>query len=182
MLDEPPLSINFQLVLPDGDDGAGIESLVGDAVVVPILCSRHLQDHDMTSLFSCLKAMPKSVRYRGHAITLAFAVTDYKLQGKTKNELILSIAPRPFPPHLDLKGFYVDVSRVRKRSDLRVLRLPPKKMGGLKHLYGLQHTRDLAAWDAGYDAGGEWCRGLARAALKKRPVASSQKVKPVAKQ
>ncbi|CAK0807187.1 unnamed protein product [Prorocentrum cordatum] len=180
---EPGLwGVNVQLVLPDGDDGAGIESLVDDAVVVPILCSRHMQGHDMTSLFSCLKAMPKSVRYRGHAITLAFAVTDYKLQGKTKDELILSIAPRPFPPHLDLKGFYVDVSRVRKRSGLRVLRLPPKKMGGLKHLYGLQHTRDLTAWNAGYDASGEWCRRLARASLKKRPVASSQKVKPVAKQ
>ena len=30
VLDEPPLSINFQLVLPDGDDGAGIESLAAD--------------------------------------------------------------------------------------------------------------------------------------------------------
>ena len=32
MLDEPPLTINFQLTLPDGDDGAGIDSLVEDAV------------------------------------------------------------------------------------------------------------------------------------------------------
>ena len=37
MLDEPPLTINFQLTLPDGDDGAGIDSLVEDAVVVPAL-------------------------------------------------------------------------------------------------------------------------------------------------
>ena len=36
-LDEPPLTINFQLTLPDGDDGAGIDSLVEDAVVVPAL-------------------------------------------------------------------------------------------------------------------------------------------------
>ena len=33
LLDEPPRCINFQLTLPDGIDGAGIESLVGDAVV-----------------------------------------------------------------------------------------------------------------------------------------------------
>ncbi|CAK0867394.1 unnamed protein product [Prorocentrum cordatum] len=139
VLEEPPLCINVQLSLPDGDDGAGIESLVDDAVVVPILCSKHPKEHDMTSLFSCVKAMPKNVRHRGHAITFAFAVTDYKLQGKTKDNLILSIAPRPFPPHLDLKGFYVDVSRVRKRSGLRVLRLPPQRMGGLKHLYKLRY-------------------------------------------
>ena len=35
VLDEPPRCINFRLTLPDGVDGAGIESLVGDAVVAP---------------------------------------------------------------------------------------------------------------------------------------------------
>jgi len=34
VLDEPPLCVNFQLTLPDDDDGAGIDSLVGDAIVV----------------------------------------------------------------------------------------------------------------------------------------------------
>ena len=34
VLDEPPRCINFQLTLPDGVDGAGIESLVGDVVVL----------------------------------------------------------------------------------------------------------------------------------------------------
>ncbi len=33
-LEEPPLCINFQLCLPDGDDGSGIDSLVDDAIVV----------------------------------------------------------------------------------------------------------------------------------------------------
>ncbi|CAK0798449.1 unnamed protein product [Prorocentrum cordatum] len=162
-----PLCINFQLSLPDGDDGEGIESPVDDAVVVPILCSKHPQGHDTTSLFSCVKAAPKNARHRGRAIALAFAATDYKLQGEPKDNLILSIAPRPFPPHLDLKGLCVDVSRARKRSGLRVLRLPPQRVGGLKHLYKLRHTGELAAWNAGHDAGGSWSRSLADAALKK---------------
>ena len=37
ILEEPPLCINFQLRLPDGDDGSGIDSLVTDAIVVPSL-------------------------------------------------------------------------------------------------------------------------------------------------
>ena len=35
ILEEPPLCIEFQLCLPDGDDGSGIDSLVDDAIVVP---------------------------------------------------------------------------------------------------------------------------------------------------
>ena len=37
ILEEPPLCINFQLRLPDGDDGSGTDSLVDDAIVVPSL-------------------------------------------------------------------------------------------------------------------------------------------------
>jgi hypothetical protein len=33
ILPEPPLCVNFQVSLPDGDDGGGIESLVDDAIV-----------------------------------------------------------------------------------------------------------------------------------------------------
>jgi hypothetical protein len=36
VLEEPPLTVNFQFSLPDGDDGAGIETLVDGYVVVPI--------------------------------------------------------------------------------------------------------------------------------------------------
>ena len=35
ILNEPPLCVNFQITLPDGDDGAGIDSLLDNAVVVP---------------------------------------------------------------------------------------------------------------------------------------------------
>ena len=168
-LDEAPLAINFQLEMPEDDDKDGIESLVDDAIVVPILLSKHSQSYDTSSLFACQKAVPKSLRFRGHAITLAFAVTDFKLQGKTKNELILSIAPRPFLPHLDIKSLYVDVSRVRKRTGLRVLHRPPQSAGGLNHLYGLQHTAELSIWNLSYDERGDWNRSLAKAAAKRRP-------------
>ena len=103
-----------------------------------------------------MRAVPKTLSCNEHPITLAFAVTDFKLQGKTLDKLILSIARRPFPPHLDLKAFYVMVSRVRARCGLRLLHRPPQRTGGLKYLLKLHHAPALAAWNSHYDAAGNW--------------------------
>ena len=65
-LDEPPLCVNFQVTLPDADDGAGIESLVPEAVVVPVVTSKHTEVHDTTSLWACIKGVPKHLR--GHRL------------------------------------------------------------------------------------------------------------------
>ena len=156
LLDNPPLAVNFQLTLPDGDDGAGIDSLLDNAIVVPIVQSKHVETYETTSLWACLANMPKTLRIRPHPVTLAFAVTDFKLQGKTKDELILSIAPRPFPPHMDRKAFYVMVSRVRKRTRLRVLHKPTRAQGGFENLLRMSHTKELAAWNEGYNDNGDW--------------------------
>ena len=151
----------------EGDDGVGIESIVDDAVVVPIIQSTHPQEYDTTSLFACQKGIPKKLRYAGFGMTLAFAVTDFKLQGKTLDELVLSVAPRPFPPHMDLKGFYVATSRVREKSKLRVLHVPKKHKGALQHLLKLKHTPELKIWQESYDRRGDWCKKRALAAAKK---------------
>ena len=156
VLEEPPLTVNFQLSLPDGDDGAGIETLVDGYVVVPIVKSHHAETHDTASLWACMKCVPKTLRFHKHPVDLSFAVTDFKLQGKTLDELILSIAPRPFLPRLDLKGFYVMVSRVRMRKRLRVLHKPARAKGALDLLAKMRHTAELSAWDASYDASGDW--------------------------
>ena len=133
-LDIPPRAVNFQLTLPDDDNGEGIQSLVEGATVVPIVRSRNIESYKTHSLFASVKACPKIIRCQSFAIDLAFAITDFKLQGKTKDELILSVAPRPFPPHMDLKGLYVDISRLRKQTGLRVLHKPSQRRGGLDHL------------------------------------------------
>ena len=70
--------------------------------------------------------------------------------------MVLSIAPRPFPPRLDLKAFYVMVSRVRARCGLRLLHRSPQRTGGLKYLLKLRHAPALAAWNSHYDAAGDW--------------------------
>ena len=88
---------------------------------------------------------------------------------------MLSIAPRPFPPHLDLKGFYVMVSRARTRRRLRLLHRPPRRKGGLDYLGKLKHTPELAAWNAGYNEAGDWDPGRPQpgAAAKARAKATS---------
>ena len=155
-LDAPPLTVNFQLKLPQGDSGDGIDSLVEDCIVVPVKVSQHRFQVDTNSLYAILNNVPKSVHYRSHAITLAFAVTDYKLQGKTLDDLILSINPRSLPPHLDLKGFYVLVSRVRKLKGLHLLAPPGTGKRDLRYLFKLVHKKELAIWNGGYDAYGYW--------------------------
>ena len=148
---------------------------------MPIVVSKHTDVYDTSSLWACLKGVLMSCRVRAHSVSLAFAVTDYKLQGQTTEELLLSIAPRPFPPHLDLKGFYVMVSRARTRRRLRLLHRPPRRKGGLDYLFKLKHTPELAAWNAGYNEAGDWDpsrpRPAAAATAKAAPVKRRAKAK-----
>ena len=122
---------------------------------MPIITSKHKAAHDTFSLWACMRAVPKTLNCTEHPITMAFAVTDFRLQGKTLEKLVLSIALRPLPPHLDLKVFYVMVSRVRARCGLRLLHRPPQSTGGLKYLLKLHHAPALAAWNTHYDAAGD---------------------------
>ena len=80
ILDEPPLTMNFQLTLPESDDGVGIETLVEDAVVVPIIKSRHAEPYNTSSLWACMKHVPKTLRFHDHPVDLPFAVTVFRLQ------------------------------------------------------------------------------------------------------
>ena len=75
----------------------------------------------------------------------------------------MSIAFRQFPPHVDMKGFYVMISRVRSADSLRVL----GDARNLSHLRQLRHTPELVIWNASYFADGDWDAGLAREQAKR---------------
>ena len=79
VLDEPPRCINFQLTLPEGIDGAGIESLVGNAVVAPAsdacmrlhsCTARRTMESSGTPTHTCSRVHAPS-----HGSTLIFANT-----------------------------------------------------------------------------------------------------------
>ena len=90
---------------------------------------------------------------------LAFAMTDFKLQGRALPKLILNICKRPTPPWMELAGF----SRVRTMEGLRVLYRDEQ---GLAHLRTLQWKPQLGAWVKGYDDQGRWSDKRAAAAYK----------------
>ena len=99
---------------------------------------------------------------RLHQYQLAFALTDFKLQGRTLRKLILSICKRSKPPWMTLSCFYVLISRVRTFEGLRLLQ---NDHAGLVAVSSLKHDEMLYAWEHGYDQG-VWSDERAVAALK----------------
>ena len=89
-------------------------------------------------------------------ITLGFSFTDYKLQGKTLKYLILNLTRYKWPPHIDLKGLYVLLSRVRQLGHLRLLNGVSKNLSELEYLLQLKYRPELALWNVGYDSSGRW--------------------------
>ena len=65
--------------------------------------------------------LPLRLKVREHQYCLAFALTDFKLQGRTLPKLILCLADRRKAPWITLAAFYVFISRVRRADSLRLL-------------------------------------------------------------
>ena len=178
-LDTPPLSVNF---VPDiGGDGdlSHLDSLVDGAVVIPVtIDKRRREEHKCVSHAAACKAIPETIEYSNHPITVAFALTDFKLEGKTLKKLIMSVASKPFPPHVDMEGFYVFMSRVRMSKDIRLLCKPPE---GLDNLLALRHAPELKIWDGGSEKTGDWSEVKARqvaSTIVPAPPAAPRKKKP----
>jgi hypothetical protein len=138
-----------------------IESLEGtDEQVVPIGIGKHEEDKlYLTSMYAAQHAYPYTVPAgMGHAVSLAFAVTDFKLQGRTLPRLILSVGTNRGGMPMRLSKLYVLISRVQAASGLRML---PGVPGGdwdrvLKRLTLLLPDPDLLTWENGYDENGYW--------------------------
>jgi hypothetical protein len=172
-LEEPPLSVNF---VPDGSGAAsGAETLVDGMRVIGVTASSiYTNPHKCNSLFAAAACIPAELAISGFPISIAFALTDYKLQGMTLPKLIMSVAPSPFPPYLDLEGFYVFISRLISRAGLRVLH-KPKGPNGFDNLLNLQHAPELAVWYNGYNQNGDWDIVRARAvAAEQNPSRDTQ--------
>lgn len=109
--------------------------------------------------------MRYSLRGLSHLQLLTYDVIDSRskqLQGRTLPKLILSICKRRRYPWMDVKAFYVLISRVRKFSALRVLQ---DDREGLDDVAVKQHDEYLHAWVHGYDLHGRWQATLVAAAL-----------------
>ena len=112
-LDEPPATVNFLVSnaewhgTPLDDLNGIVESISFHAPVVPIKLSKNREEIKLHGLAAAQHDIEK-VKICVHQYQLAFAMTDFKVQGKTLRKLILSIVTRPKNfPAVKLDGFYV---------------------------------------------------------------------------
>ena len=114
-------------------------------------------------MYAAQHGIPRQVPIRRHQYDLAFALTDFKLQGRTLPKLIISICTRSRMPWMTLQSFYVLVSRTTSMKGLRLLQNDPH---GLENVRQQMPDKHLFAWERGYDQNGQWSDDLAVTALQ----------------
>ena len=147
--------------LEDLSDVIPTDFIVGEQVV-PLIISNETADVKITSKFAAENRIEKALPVRHHPYELAFALTDFKLQGRTLSKLVISVCKRTSPPHMNLAAIYVLVSRVRSLDGLRLLQ---HDRAGLRQLTTLKTSQWLYGWTRGYDTAGRWQRHLAAKAV-----------------
>lgn len=178
-----------------------LSSLLPDYIegeqIIPVQVSKAAEDAECTSMFAAQEDLPPALKVKQHQYGFAFALTDYKLQGRTLEKLVLSLCFRSKQPTMTLAAFYVLVSRVRKRSGLRLLL---RDEAGIKQLRQKKHKEELHAWENGY-RNGKWdgeravkaycdlvtrraasSKKMSSAKTKKKPPAQKKERKPKASQ
>ena len=141
--------------------------------IVPILLARESEAVATTSLWAATEGIPTSLMVRKHAATLAFALTDYKWQGKTVARLLISLRGRRFKPSLSLTSFYTMRTRTRRGADQRTVGFDPRDESDRDRLRELRHPAALRIWNGAYDREGRWSDERA-AALAAAIVASQR--------
>ena len=108
--------------------------------------------------------------FNTQAASLAFALTDFKWQGKTVRRLLISLARRNFMPWLSLTSLYTMRTRTRCRNDQRTVGFDPLDANHCAKLRSMAHPAALRIWHAAYDEEGRWCpeRASAEAAAMLR--------------
>jgi hypothetical protein len=152
--------------VPLEDLSSLITSCVPGAQVVPIRQASDVESVACQSVYAAMCFLPKKLEVKVMEYLPAFAMTDFKLQGRTLPKLVMNICERPVPPYLDWSSFYVQISRVCERGGLRLLYVDKK---AIHQLSKLQIDPCLVAWERGYKINpnglGTWDRQLAAEAL-----------------
>lgn len=113
---------------------------------------------------------------------VAFALLDFKVQGRTLPKLVVNIGSRPVrSPCMALDALYVMLSRTREVAGLRTLY--PLTQQDKERLLKLKCNKHLAAWDAGYDRHGLWnkeacAKGFSQDGARPRPSAPASAACP----
>ena len=130
-----------------------IPNMTEEDQVISIPRSKNKEYIKLRSHYTAQQNIAGSVLVYLHKIQPAFALTDFKLQGRTLSKLIINICTRSVPPWMDLTAFYVLISRVRRSKALRVLKIDHSAKSKIMKL---KHNVILHAWENGYDENGNW--------------------------
>lgn len=143
--------------LPDPVTGADVH----DLAVIPLrdpggerrevkFCSVFAAQHNFRS------AKPAKCTFE-----LAFAVTDYKLQGMTLERLVIVAGTPALPLRHTRSSAYVQLSRVRQNKQNRLLLLDSEARGILERV---EHREELLVFEQAYGPDGLFCAERALAA------------------
>ena len=134
--------------------------------VVPLFTEANDSEEDINSLYAAHQGIAHKLSVKAHGYAIAFAMTDFKLQGRTLPKLIISICERPRPPYMTLPAFYVLSSRVQSMQGLRLLQYDRKGLSGVSRL---RPSETLHGWEHGYSmTTNTWDDNLAAAAVQER--------------
>jgi hypothetical protein len=130
---------------------------------IPVLISSIIEQVDCYSLYAAQQGIVRHVAVKRHPYEVAFALTDYKLQGRTLPKLIVSVCKRQRIPWMSLQAFYVLISRTTSMAGLRLLQYD---RAGIDSVRTQMPDLYLYAWERGYDGAGMWKNDLAVTALR----------------
>jgi len=115
-------------------------------------------------VYAAQQGLAQKVGVKMHQYGLAFALSNFKLQGRTLPKLILSVCKRSRAPWMTLASFYVLISRVRELAGLRLLQ---EDSAALSAVSQFKTDEYLHGWERGYDAEtGLWDDALAARAVR----------------
>ena len=115
-------------------------------------------------MYAAQQGLAQKVGVKMHQYGLAFALSNFKLQGRTLPKLILSVCKRSRAPWMTLASFYVLISRVRELAGLRLLQ---EDSAALSAVSQFKTDEYLHGWERGYDAEtGLWDDALAARAVR----------------
>jgi hypothetical protein len=86
--------------------------------VISLLLSPHEEKVDCYSVYAAQQGISNKIGVKRHPYDLVFALTDYKLQGRTLPKLIISLCKRVRMSWMTLQSFYVLISRVESLEGL----------------------------------------------------------------
>ena len=133
----------------------------GSEQIVPLIMLPHGEEARLYSVFTAENIGKDRIKVKQHPYMLAFALTDFKLQGRTLNKLVISI-PRGAVGKGQLQSFYVLVSRVRKLADLRLLQRDDIALNNL--IQKAKHPAELVVFEKAHNERGDWQPNLVREA------------------